>query len=63
MVCQHVAGENMMTGVSSQGWKAEKVKQAWNTLAWQEHVVGNSGSWTVGKEQSAGSRKEHSSME
>ncbi len=45
------------------GRKAEKVKQAWNTLAWQEHAVGNSGSWTVGREQSAGSGKEHSSME
>ncbi len=61
--CQQVVGENMMTGVSSRGRKAEKVKQAWNTLAWQEHVVGNSGSWTVGREQSAGSGKEHSSME
>ncbi len=61
--CQHVAGENMMTGVSSRWRKAEKVKQAWNTLAWQEHVVGNSGSWTMGREQSAGSGKEHSSME
>ncbi len=58
-----MAGENTMTGVSSRGRKAEKVKQAWNTLAWQEHAVGNSGSWTVGREQSAGSGKERSSME